>query len=58
MTQFVECGLSINYHPHIQCQVSLMCVFFSGMFFQIRDIVLGCPECLGESTKKAEVRRW
>lgn len=57
MTQSVECGLLIRCHPQVQCQVSLMCVFFSGMFFQIRDIVLSCPECLCEATKKAEVRR-
>lgn len=28
--------------------------WWEGMYFQIRDIVLSCPECLSESTKKAE----
>lgn len=58
MTQWVECGLLISYHRQVQCQVSLMCALFSGMFFQIRDIVLSCPECLCEATKKAKVRRY
>lgn len=31
-------------------------VFLTGMYFQIRDFVLSCPDCRSQRTKKTEVR--
>lgn len=38
------------------CKVSLFFFPPTGMYFQIRDFVLSCPECQSQRSKKSEVR--
>ncbi|XP_078142229.1 uncharacterized protein LOC139933035 [Centroberyx gerrardi] len=45
---------------HFSQEETYKCVaenyWWEGMYFQIRDFVLGCPECLGQRSKRAEDR--